>query len=214
MLSSTAPAPLPPLQACLLLLLPSTTRLEDLPPGTAASWLRTWSPAGDGARGGPQQPQRKSGGVGSCGGVGSRARLQRTLAHGDAENTDSRRKLPTGNAVWVLDPPLLDFLRREASSANCMRGRQVHCRVFVSYASRARVDASTAFYPTLAASRLAHTRLTRPRCRIQHSYSAFSAQAMPSPIWALAALRCSRLLRPTLVAIRTRRSCGRDGTLS
>ena len=37
------PCPLPPLQACLLLLLPSTTRLEDLPPGTAASWLRTWS---------------------------------------------------------------------------------------------------------------------------------------------------------------------------
>ena len=38
-------APTHPLvsQACLLLLLPSTTRLEDLPAGVAASWLRTWS---------------------------------------------------------------------------------------------------------------------------------------------------------------------------
>lgn len=30
-------------QACLLLLLPSETRIEDLPAGVPAAWLRSWS---------------------------------------------------------------------------------------------------------------------------------------------------------------------------
>ena len=125
--------------------------------------------------------------------------------------TGSRMRSPGGSKLAAGHWLLLGWI------ALCEGGREVriacvgdrYCLYMaLGVTLHARKNASS----PLAASLLAPTRQIRLRCRTQRSCSAFSARATPLSTLVPAAPPCSRLLRPTLVAIHIRRSWGTDGT--